>query len=72
MRITCEVEDVELENDNGYLVSGVCVTCSRCDDQEEAFGTSGASVRSCLVRLRENCSMGESNFYVAKHGEDDD
>ena len=64
MKVECEIQHVELENDEDHDVEGVIVTCSRCDHCEESFGTSDASVRRCLVLLRENCPRDEKNFYV--------
>jgi hypothetical protein len=40
-------------------------TCTRCGEQQESFGTEEASVKRCLVLLRENCPKGEQNFYVS-------
>jgi hypothetical protein len=69
MKIECEVQYVELENDESRDVEGVIVTCSRCGHCEESsFGTSDASVRRCLVLLRENCQRDERNFYVDEGG----
>lgn len=62
-QIRCSVEETELEGDRG-LVPSVVATCSRCDHQTESFGTSEASIKRCLVLLREGCPMGERNFYV--------
>ena len=46
---------VDLEGDYSAEVEGVRATCSRCGHETESFGTSGASVRRCLVLLREEC-----------------
>ncbi len=69
MKVRCAVESVGLDNDEGHDVDGVLVTCSRCAHSEESYGTSEASVRRCLVLLRENCPRGERNFYVADEGQ---
>jgi hypothetical protein len=71
MRVRCEIEEVELDGDYS-MVDGVCATCSRCGHETESFGTSAASVRRCLVLMREECPEGESNYYVAAEGEDQD
>lgn len=66
MRIVCDVEEIELESEEtGQDIDSVCVTCSRCDYSTESYGTSEASVKRCLVLLREGCPKGENNFYVA-------
>ena len=70
MKIRCEVEEVELDGDYG-TVAGVRAICSRCDHEVEAFRTSDASIRSCLVRMREECPRGQSNFYTAEGAEYD-
>jgi hypothetical protein len=69
VRIRCDVEEVELEGDHSSEVPGVCVTCRRCGECAEVFGTSGASIRRGLAMLREQCQEGESNFYVAEGDE---
>jgi hypothetical protein len=70
VKVRCETEEIDLEGDFSN-VDGIQVTCGRCGHQTEAFGTSTASLRSCLVRLREECPRGESNFYVAAAVEED-
>jgi hypothetical protein len=64
MKITCDIEEVELEGEY-TTVDGVCATCSKCDHQTESYGTSGASIRRCLVLMREECPLNEDNFYCA-------
>lgn len=64
MKVKCDVEEIDMDGDYA-TVEGVQATCSRCGHQTQAFGTSGRSVRSCLVRMREECPKGESNFYQA-------
>mgnify|MGYP003555426987 CR=1 FL=1 len=70
MRVECEVEAVILTGDNGKPMDGVCVTCSRCDHEAEAFGTTALSVRRAAVKLRETCPEGEKNFYAVDEEED--
>jgi hypothetical protein len=69
MRVHCEVEVTQLENEDGFEVEGVVVECSRCSHTTESFGTSSASVRRCLALLREECREGEENFYVSEDDE---
>jgi hypothetical protein len=71
MRVPCEVEDTLLEGDYSSEVEGVEATCSRCGHVTEAFGTGDASIRRCLVTLREECPNGEQNFYFAADGSDE-
>jgi hypothetical protein len=63
MRVPCTVILVALENDGGYEVESVLTTCSRCENVSESYGTSEASIRRCLVLLRETCPRGERNYY---------
>ena len=71
MKVECEISSIELENDSGISIPSVCATCSRCGHETESFGESSASVRRCLVLMREECPEGENNFYVADEDSDD-
>jgi hypothetical protein len=64
MKIHCEVEEIELEGDYGDVPS-VQATCSDCGHETTSFGTSDASVRRCLVVMREECPKRRSNLYVS-------
>jgi hypothetical protein len=68
-RISVDIIETTLTNDNGIEVASVCATCSQCGQDTESFGTSEASVRRCLVLLREKCPSGENNFYMAEEGD---
>lgn len=63
--VKVEIEEVELENDDGREVLGVVATCSECDHQTESFGTSDRSIKRCLALMRDECPIGEENYYVA-------
>jgi hypothetical protein len=63
VRVECEVDETLLDGDYTEI-EGVTATCLRCGHQTEAFGTSDASVKRCLVTLREECPNDEQNFYV--------
>jgi hypothetical protein len=65
MKVTCTIEEIELESDDGGDVPGVRATCTRCDRVTESFGTSEASIKRCLALMREECEYDEENFYVA-------
>ena len=64
MKVVCVITEIDLENEDGYPVAGVVATCSRCDHETESFGTHEASRMRCLVLMREECPLGESNFYT--------
>ena len=70
--VSCEIDHVTLENEDGQEIDGVRAICGLCEHETESFGTSSASVRRCLVLLREECPRGQRNYYVAEHGEDED
>lgn len=70
-RVECTIEQVELDGDFG-TTPGVRATCGRCDHETESFGTGAASVRRCLVLMREECPQCEENFYYADDGSDED
>lgn len=63
-KVPCKIEEVELETDSGRMILGVRATCTKCDHTTESFGTSEASIKRCLVLMREECEEGEENFYV--------
>ena len=69
-KVECEVNYIELENDSGRTIPSIEVTCSKCGNTAEAFGTSSRSIKRCLAQLRETCPEGENNFYVAEELED--
>lgn len=67
-RVECIVEEIGIENERGVEVASVCVTCTNCGHAVESFGTGEASIRRCLVVMREECPEASStesgNFYV--------
>jgi hypothetical protein len=72
MEVTCSIDYCELENDDGRAIDSVSVTCSRCDHETQSYGDSSASVRRCLLLMRDECPRGERNWYIADGGEDED
>jgi hypothetical protein len=66
MRVYCEVEPIELENDQGHSVESVKVICSRCEYETESFGTTENSIKRCLALMNEQCPQGEDNYYVTE------
>jgi hypothetical protein len=71
VRVECDIAEVEIVNDEGRDVPGIEAICSRCDHATTAYGTSGRSVRRCLVLMREECPIGEDNYYVDDGTRDD-
>jgi hypothetical protein len=63
VKVKAEIQEVDLEGEDGRPIAGVTATCSRCEHVTESFGTSYASVRRCLVLLREECPKSEKNYY---------
>lgn len=64
MRVTVDVDFVELEGDYGP-VDGVEVECPICGASGSAFGQHESSVTRAIMTMREECS-GESgpHYYV--------
>ena len=69
--VDVEINETEMEGERGFIDS-VEATCGRCGHCTSSYGTSSASVRRCLVKLREECPKGEHNFYRADDGSDED
>lgn len=65
-KVYCQIDEVPLENDYGRETDGIMATCSRCGHETQSFGTSDASIRRCLVLMRQECPEDESNFYVTE------
>ncbi len=68
MRITCHIEEIDMDGDYTASVEGVQATCSRCGHTVESYGTDERSVRRCLAVMREECPEGENNFYRSEAG----
>ncbi len=56
---------LESTNDDGEAiqVEGVEVQCERCNHIVEIYGTGSASFLRACATLREECPLGENNFY---------
>lgn len=65
MKVRTSVQGGMTENEEGIPVDTVSVHCSRCHHYTESFGTSEASIKRCLVMLREECPYGEQNWYLS-------
>jgi hypothetical protein len=65
MRVIVDIEETEIETDDGEDGEGVCATCRRCGHRTESYGTGDRSRRRCLALLREECPKREKNFYHA-------
>lgn len=64
-RVTCSVEETDVENDAGREIEGIIATCSKCGHTTESFGVSEESILRCLAVMREECPLDQNNFYVA-------
>jgi hypothetical protein len=67
MQVAVTAEKAMLKHEAGHEVEGIILTCSRCGERIEVYGTSGASVRRGCARLREGCKE-KTNFYVCGDG----
>ena len=54
----------DFRHDGGSEVESVRATCSRCGHTTESYGTDEPSKKRCLVLLREECPLGQNNFYA--------
>jgi len=70
MRVRVEVEEIELMGgyDGDQPIASVCVTCTKCGESVEVYGTSGQSVRRGCIMLREGCDG--LNYYFCDDYED--
>jgi hypothetical protein len=69
MRVRIEIEETELEGEDGRPIDGLIVKCTRCNHQVEVYGTSTSSIKRGAVVLRDECPEDETNFY---YDEDED
>ena len=63
MQVTVVTAKGTVKDEQGREVEGTILTCSRCGETVEVYGTSGASLRRGFVKLREACKE-KTNFYV--------
>ena len=66
MKVRCEIEFGVEENEDGYEIPCTYARCTRCGHETMSYGDGDASVRRCLVLMREECPESENNFYVAR------
>jgi hypothetical protein len=71
-RVECEINIVMLEDESGRPVKGVRARCTSCGHETESFGDHHRSIQRCLALMREECPMGEKNWYKASEGIIDD
>ena len=63
-KVKCSIEHSSDINDDGIEVPCIIATCQKCGHETQSFGDSEASIKKCLVLMRDECPKGESNFYV--------
>ncbi len=63
-RIRCTISYGSVENADGREVDGVVAICSKCRHEAQSYGTSDASIKFCLARMRKQCPRRENNRYV--------
>jgi len=64
MKIECDVDFLENEDDSGRMVKSVLATCPKCGHTTESFGHGEPSIKRCFALLGEECPNKENNFYV--------
>ena len=62
--VPCSIETITLVNESDIEVEGVQATCADCLHETTSFGIGEASIRRCLALMREECPLGDSNWYV--------
>ena len=66
-RVIATIEEIfTLNVESSREIPSVMATCTRCEKTAESHGTGSASIRRCLVLLREECPRDESNYYIAR------
>ena len=68
--VNCKVRRVDLENEEGIMVPGLEVECTKCGHTTESFGQRGRSLRRCLALMGETCPD-EDNFYTTEETTND-
>lgn len=63
-RIGCNVDFTTKPGNYGRPTDVCRVTCSRCGNSTESFGSSEKSVRRCMLMLSKSCPRGEKNYYT--------
>lgn len=63
MRVDVEIDQEEVENDDGRYIDGLRLTCSRCGHDVTVYGTSDRSAKRGAAMLAEECPNGERNYY---------
>jgi hypothetical protein len=64
MQVTVITAKTTVKDGQGRKVEGLVLTCSRCGETVEVFGTSDASVKRGFIKLREACKETGNFFYV--------
>jgi len=64
MNVRVDVEEGDVEDEDGWLHTGVRITCSRCGFSIDVRGTTDKSIRYGCWQLKERCPQGERNFYT--------
>ena len=63
-KVHCEIIYDYLDTDSGHSVHSAVARCSKCGHETESYGTSDASIKRCLLEMRNECPLGETNFYT--------
>jgi hypothetical protein len=60
--VPVEIDEIELDGDDGGKVPSIAVTCTKCGESVEIYGRHEASIIRGCATLADDC--GEWNFYV--------
>jgi hypothetical protein len=64
VKVKCEIEYTQREDEFGKERDCVVATCGKCGHETMSWGQGEGSVKRCLAIMREECEEGEENFYI--------
>jgi hypothetical protein len=67
-KVECEIDIIWMADDKGGPTKGVRAKCISCGHETVSFGDGDRSIKRCLALMREQCPMGEKNWYKAAEG----
>jgi ribosomal protein S27AE len=65
MKVSLDVFQTEVENDDGDTVEGIEMECPRCGHMVKVYGTHEGSLARGTAMMRDECPRGEKNRYEA-------
>ena len=73
MRVEVDVSSCNVDHpESNRMLPGLCLECTRCEHRVEVAGESRRSFRYGYMRLKDECPLGESNYYACEDEPEDD